>query len=310
MFDLSTTPAQRASLPARLWQYHRERFPLFGHGPLIAVFGFSAIAYSRVCRNAEGFIPGTIYAGGVFMAVSLFLLLRISDEFKDRAEDALYRPHLPVPRGLVSLKELRNLGIVTIVLQILVQGALLPTMFPIYLVVMTWLLLMRLEFFAPAWLKTRPFWYVASHMLIIPLVDVYISGLDWHLSREKPPFGLLFFFLVSYLNGVVLEIGRKIRAAEQEEHNTYSTLLGPSKAVVLWIAILFCTLSAALFASRYAAYSGVYAAVLGVVFLICSAQGVLFLQKKTAVRAKRIEYAAAGWTLAMYLILGSGRIFQ
>ncbi len=45
-------------------------------------------------------------------------------------------------------------------------------------------------------------------MFIIPLIDIYASGLDWFLAGVPPPRGLLFFFAVSYMNGIVLEIGR------------------------------------------------------------------------------------------------------
>ena len=56
---------------------------------------------------------------------------------------------------------------------------------------------MRVEFFVPEWLKNNQLIYVASHMIIIPLIDVYASGLDWFLEGADAPFGLLFFFAVS-----------------------------------------------------------------------------------------------------------------
>ena len=40
----------------RLWIYQAERFPLFGHGLMIMAFTFSAVSYSRIGREAEGFI--------------------------------------------------------------------------------------------------------------------------------------------------------------------------------------------------------------------------------------------------------------
>ena len=39
-----------------------------------------------------------------------FLQLRIADEFKDFEEDTRYRPYRPVPRGLVTLRELGWIG--------------------------------------------------------------------------------------------------------------------------------------------------------------------------------------------------------
>lgn len=196
---------------SRFWTYQSERFPFLAHGPLIAVFSFSAIAYSRLCRGATGFIDWKIYLAGVFCTVTLFLLVRIFDEHKDAEDDALYRPELPVPRGLISLSELRRVGHVVFVLQLLVITTFFPKMFWFFGIVLAYLCLMGVEFFVPDWLRRHQFWYVTSHMFIIPLVDVFASGLDWYLGGFAPPAGLLFFFLVSYLNGIVLEIGRKIR---------------------------------------------------------------------------------------------------
>ena len=48
-------------------------------------------------------------------------------------------------------------------------------------------------------------------------IDLYSSGLDWKLDNAEPHLGLLFFFAVSYMNGLVLEFGRKIRTPEKEE---------------------------------------------------------------------------------------------
>src|SRR5574337_1862899 len=88
----------------RFWIYQQERFPIFGHVPLVASFSFSAIAYSRICRGAAGFVPWDRYLTGIITTITLFLLVRIFDEFKDRKDDEKYRPELPVPRGLVSLQ--------------------------------------------------------------------------------------------------------------------------------------------------------------------------------------------------------------
>ncbi|MFN0036580.1 MAG: UbiA family prenyltransferase [Saprospiraceae bacterium] len=295
---------KKQNLASRLWQYQAERFPIFGHGPLVAAFSFSAISYSIISRGAEGFVPWQVFGGGIFITISLFLLVRIFDEFKDREDDLQHRPHLPVPRGLVTLGELRNVGIMAVLLQLAVQCWLFPQMLPFYFMVVGYLCLMGKEFFAVEWLKARPFWYVTSHMVIIPLVDVYASGLDWHLSGANPPFGLVFFFLVSFLNGIVLEIGRKIRTPENEEFNTYSTMMGAGKATRLWLWVLFATLLAACAAAWYAGFGWVGAGVLIGIFILCGAQGILFLSDQTPKKAKFIEYASAFWTIAMYLTLG------
>lgn len=290
----------------RFLTYQAERFPFLAHGLLIAAFSFSAIAYSRICRGAVGFIDFKIYGIGVFITVTLFFLVRIFDEHKDAEDDARYRPDLPVPRGLVTLNELKRVGWLVFALQIIVHAIWLPAMLPAFLMVMAYLCLMGEEFFVADWLKKRQFWYVTSHMFIIPLVDVYASGLDWHLAGVFPAKGLLFFFAVSYFNGIVLEIGRKIKAPEQESEGvlSYTAQLGTKRAVWLWIAVLLVTLGLAVAAARYAGFGNGTLAFLLAVFGLCTVFAGLFLGKHTPKRAKYIEYASAFWTISMYLSLG------
>lgn len=296
-----------APLLRRLWIYQRERFPLLGHGLLVASFSFSAIAYSRICRGVEGFIEPAHFGVGIFSTITLFLLVRLFDEFKDAEDDARYRPHLPVPRGLVSLPELFRLGVVVVILQVGVNLYFFPAMLWLYLAIMAYLSLMGKEFFVADWLKKHQFWYVVSHMFIIPLIDLYASGLDWLLAGAPAPTGLAFFFIVSYLNGIVLEVGRKIRPAEAEAEGvlTYTALLGIPKALALWVGVLALTFAASVAAAWYAGYAQTMLLVLGGIFVGCALPAFLFWRKPAAARAKSIEYASALWTIAMYMTLGA-----
>ncbi len=295
------------SIFQRFYIYQKERFPILGHGLLVAAFSFSAIAYSRICRGVTGFVDWKIYGVGIFTTITLFMLVRIFDEHKDAEDDALYRKELPVPRGLVSLKELRNIGIGIVVLQILVNLYFFPKMLWIYMLIIAYLSLMGKEFFIAEWLKKHQFWYVTSHMLIIPLVDIYASGLDWLLEGAAAPKGLLFFFAVSYMNGIVLEIGRKIRTPEQEAEGvlTYSALFGAKKATYLWVVVLFVTLVCSIAAAHYAGYGATAFYVLIAFFVLCVAIAFYFLKNATSKSAKAIELASAVWTIAMYLTLGA-----
>ena len=100
----------RAGLPARFWAYQRERFPLAGFVPIIAAFTFSSAAYSRLARGSSGFIPWSRFGVGALTALVFFFMLRVLDEHKDQDVDLRFRAELPVPRGLVSLGELRAIG--------------------------------------------------------------------------------------------------------------------------------------------------------------------------------------------------------
>lgn len=297
-----------SSFLTRLFIYQKERFPVLGHGLLVAAFSFSAISYSRICRGAAGFVSLRTFFTGIFITISLFFLLRVSDEFKDAEDDARYRGRLPVPRGLISLRELALTTIPIIILQLYINVFILPGMLILYVVVIAYLLLMGKEFFMSAWLKKHQFWYVVSHMFIIPLIDIYASGLDWKLEGARPPNGLFWFFAVSYMNGIVLEIGRKIRIPEMESEGviTYSALLGAKKSVILWICTLLLTLTVSICASVFAGYGKLALIVLGCVFTVCSLPAFIFLKKPSQKASKFIEYASAFWTVAMYVTLGGG----
>jgi 4-hydroxybenzoate polyprenyltransferase len=306
--EFSKPEENNSSFVKRFYLYQKERFPIAGYAVLVGAFSFSAIAYSRICRGAAGFVDWKIYLVGIFITITLFLLVRIFDEFKDAEDDAKYRKDLPVPRGLVSLRELAIVGTIIIALQIAVNLFFFPKMLIIYFIIIGYLCLMGKEFFVAEWLKKHQFWYVTSHMFIIPLIDIYASGLDWLLSGVSAPAGLLFFFAVSYMNGIVLEIGRKIRAPEKEANGvlTYSSMLGVNRAVTLWLFILLITLSLSIAACVFAGYGMTAFIVLGAVFVLCSLPAFLFLKNKTHKLSKMIEYASALWTIAMYLTLGGG----
>lgn len=295
------------ALPTRLFIYLQERFPLMSHGMLITAFTFSAISYSRLSRGMAGFISTQDFIIGLLNGLAFFLLLRICDEFKDQNEDRLYRAYLPVPRGLVRLAELKNLGIAIGCLQLLSLLLFQPQMLGLYFIVMGYLFLMTKEFYAPQWLKQRPLIYALSHMMIIPLIDLYSSGLDWKMTNSPMHSDMLWFMLVSYLNGLVLEIGRKIKAPKFEEIgvNTYTKIYGTKPAAIMWVALLTMTLLTALMAITKI-QTGHYApALLTIIYLLILTPGIAFVLNPTVKRSILIEKASGIWTISMYLILGA-----
>ncbi len=296
---------QNEPLLLRFYQYQRERFPFLVHGLLIAAFSFSAIAYSRLVRDATGFIPLTDYLFCACTNVVLFFLLRVSDEHKDKDIDAAYRPYLPVPRGLISLRELRIIGYALLVPVTLLNVGLYPALLPFYGLALAYLFLMRYEFFAGHWLNQHQVWYIISHMVIIPLNDIYASSFDWKLNQATPGLGLLFFFLVSYLNGVVLEVGRKLKAPGQEEEGVVSyTGLWGRKAPFIWIGLLTANFAAACAAAYYAGHQSATFIVLTLFFGVALTPAIWFIKKPAAKAGKAIELFSVLWAFGMYLTLG------
>ena len=192
----------------------------------------------------------------LFIIIFMFFFqLRITDEFKDYEEDLKYRSYRPVQRGIISLKALGKIGIATIIIQIILAHIINPKLIYFMLLVWIYMFLMTKEFFIKNWLTERILIYALSHvviMIFITLVivkgtgyilqDHFLETLYLLLEKYKKNIfiGLIPLFALNYLNGIVLEIGRKTRKANEEEHGvqTYSKLWGRKKAVFI-LCILY-----------------------------------------------------------------------
>ena len=172
--------------------YQRERFPLAAHAPLVAAFSASAVCFSSLLRGHVAAPRPAALVVAFVTSLLFFLQLRIADEFKDFEEDSRFRPYRPVPRGLVTLRELAWIGVAAAVVQLglalwLDAAARVAAGAVVDLVSR----LMTREFFVPRWLRAHPIVYMASHMLILPLIDLYATACDWRVAGERTaPVGL------------------------------------------------------------------------------------------------------------------------
>ena len=243
--------------------YLNERFPLGKNSFFVLIFTLSGYIYTSLLYNSKIMY---LFTNGVkigifqYKVIALFIIifmfffqLRITDEFKDYEEDLKYRAYRPVQRGVISLKTLRKIGIATVIIQIMLAHVIDPEI--IYFMIFVWIymFLMAKEFFIKKWLTKRILIYALSHVVIMVFItlviveatqyivpknifDVFI--LQWY--KHNIDFALIPLFALNYLNGIVLEIGRKTRRADEEEHGvqTYSKLWGRKKAVVI-LSLLF-----------------------------------------------------------------------
>lgn len=287
----------------RWWIYQKERFPLLAHGPLIAAFSACAVSFSSLLRGAPA-PDASMFATAFGVCLLMFLQLRIADEFKDAEEDARWRPYRPVPRGLVTLGELRVLFVLAALIQSALVFLLEPRLFLVLAIAWTYLGLMCVEFFCRDWLKKRPVVYLVSHMGIMPLVDFFGTACEWLPRAGAPPGGLGWFLTASFCNGIVIEIGRKLRqpADEEEGVETYSRLWGKSGAAAVWVAALAATLGCAIMAAAAIGFILPVAITLTTVFLLSLSHLPSYL--KGNLPGKRLEALSALWTLVLYLMLG------
>lgn len=233
------TSEDRLNLVQRLWVYQAERIPLGKTAILLAVFSAASINVSAFL--ADRALPGwSAYATAFLVSLIIFIQLRACDEFKDAEDDRLYRPERPVPRGLVSLKLILMIGAGLVPVATLVTLGYHPPLFLLLGLVWLWLGLMTVEFFVPEWLKARPVLYLISHMAIMPLLDLFVTGAEWMAADGGPAPTLALFLVLSFVNGCVLEIGRKIWAPYNERVGveSYSRLWGVSAAILVWMVLI------------------------------------------------------------------------
>ena len=258
--------------------YLNERFPLGKNSFFVLIFTLSGYIYTGLLYNSK--IIKSILSKEVnrvpllwgkeidkvpiiwyklfplFIIIFMFFFqLRITDEFKDYEEDLKYRPYRPVQRGIISLKALGKIGIATIIIQIILAHVINPKLIYFMLLVWIYMFLMTKEFFIKNWLTERILIYAFSHVVIMIFITlVIVKGTGYilqdhfletlYLSLEKYEknifIGLIPLFALNYLNGIVLEIGRKTRKSDEEEHRvqTYSKLWGRKKAVII-LSLLF-----------------------------------------------------------------------
>jgi 4-hydroxybenzoate polyprenyltransferase len=144
-------------------------------------------------------------------------------------------------------------------------------------------------------------------MAVMPFIDFYTTGLDWWRARAAPPHGLWLFLAVTFLNGMVVEIGRKVRAPadEREGVDTYTASWGLKVAPIVWTAMLLASATTALAALRHVSAAPWLALALCVAAIACATPGVAFAAAPAAKWARRLDRAGQLWPLVTYLTLGA-----
>ena len=294
-------------MTSRWWVYQSERFPIFRHGFLMATVCFGALVYSLRARGNYEFPDVDTLLIAFVSTFIFFLQLRIADEFKDYDDDLAYRPYRPVQRGLVLLSDLRRIALAAAAIQILIVLWISPRLLLPLFLVWAYMLLMTKEFFVHNWIKRRPVIYLLSHMLIMPLIYFYITACDWKAADAAIPGDLVWLLGMGFFNGIVIEIGRKIRSPQDEEQGveTYSALWGPARATLVWIGALLATMLFALIAAHKIHFTAPMAWLLAVSILAAFMGAARFLHNPVRGSGKLIEHISGIWTLMLHLGMAS-----
>jgi 4-hydroxybenzoate polyprenyltransferase len=304
------SPVPSQSFAARLWIYQSERFPLLKTSVLLAVFTSASVNASA--HLAERALPPIeAYLVAFFVTLVIFFQMRACDEFKDLDDDRRYRPERPIPRGLVRLQTIGLIAVGLGVVAAAVTGFHLPTLLLPLMLVWLWLGLMTAEFFAPEWLKARPLIYLVSHMAIMPLIDFFVTACEWLRHASAPAPALWLFLALSFANGCVLEIGRKLYAPENERagFDTYSALYGPRAAATMWAGALTCAYALSI-AVGAAMGVGIFVAIAGgVAYALAFSAALSYRRAPTPAAQNRMDQMAGLWVLICYGLAGFATSF-
>ncbi|MEM8792359.1 MAG: UbiA family prenyltransferase [Pseudomonadota bacterium] len=267
--------------------------------------------FSAASINVSAFLAGRelpdigAYLAGFVLAISIFFQMRVCDEVKDHEIDAAYRPERPIPRGLVSLRLIVKLGLLSSFLAIAAAVSVSFGVIWLLLAVWGWLGAMTIEFGRPEWLRARPTIYLVSHMAIMPLIDLMLTGVEW-VAEGGPGQHLWLFLALSFVNGCVLEIGRKTWAPEDEREGveSYSSSWGYRRAIAVW-GICLAAAAGLLLALGWImdVFQGV-AFLLALGLAVCLWTAWRFHTRPDTRTANAVDVVSGGWVFLSYFAAG------
>ncbi|MBN4077350.1 hypothetical protein JYT19_00395 [Sulfobacillus acidophilus] len=291
----------------RMLLWANERFPL-SHALLFFIMFFCAFVYGKVIMSEGPIALKFEDFFGFFATWAFFLLLRIFDEHKDYEIDCKNYPNRVLQSGLITLNNLKVLGALAILCQVLVsthfdQGIYFVT--KIWLVTFLYSVLMAKEFFIGKWLEKRLVLYAFSHLLIMPFALLWMAQMaspKMLMSTEIWP-----LLLLAFLSGAAFEITRKTKGPSEEKTgvDSYSKILGAKLSSFVIFLLLLSSLAVQIYVveSLFKAESLIPVLVLNSVF-ITACFGLYSYIKSPSIKGRKINEALVSLSmLVAYVVL-------
>jgi len=238
--EASDAPRRRQltehALAWRLGRFVAERFPLASYGVLTVALVLCGQASAALAAGG-GLGSWPVVGGAASAALLVFLQLRILDDLRDAPIDRSARPERPLPRGLVTERELLGLAVACGLAGGAIAAALAPAVLACYglAVAQVWLLAVggRSPAPGPGGLLTG----ALVHSLIVPTVLALAWAASAPLAWSAQLAGAL---LVAWGVGLALEVGRKTLAPDEERAGieSYSAAFGRTRAIALVVLFL------------------------------------------------------------------------
>lgn len=206
--------------------YLKERFPLPTYVLLSLGFSISGAYLTQSHWQFKNLIAS-------FIGLMLFFFeLRLMDELKDYAKDQVAHPTRPLPRQLISVKEVRHC-IHLIILSMLIYGLIIyillnPYAGILYSLISIYLWLMYREFYLGTWLSSRPFSYGLTHQIII--IPICLFCVSVHQQGNLLISSHMFAYCSCVLGAFfTYEICRKLNPQSHPILKTYLLVCGRTK---------------------------------------------------------------------------------
>jgi len=211
-------------------QYQLERFPLVVLVPvsLSGVIGTSAIL---------GLHNWTTIALATCLTIAFLFHVRVIDEMRDFLHDTAYHPDRPVQKQIISIKELKILRVISLLLFFGISLYSLRT-FILAVLVFLYSSLAGRDFFCPN--RIRKYFYAYNLLNMVQLIGlqmVVYTMFNWNYSFNKI---IIAHIIMVFLLSLLLEVVRKIKLPKDETlgRDTYSDRLGFTGSIIFLAIIL------------------------------------------------------------------------
>jgi 4-hydroxybenzoate polyprenyltransferase len=286
----------------RMRGYFAEMLPLPGHLLEAALVYLGIALFARDIHHVRPPLLSRYTVVGVWSVFSVWVILRLMDEIKDRDIDRRLFPERPLPAGRVLETDIQ-VSLAAAIVAYLLASLAAGHAFWTALVVLGYMILMFRLFFVPDLLRGSLMLSLVTHTPILPLMILQcfaifsaesgrdLRALAWPLVAP--------YVLMLWSAHAAWEIARKVRRpADETDYVTYSSILGPAAAVTLVVAMQVITVAAALYLFVALGLSWMYLAVVILTFAVMLGACLRFLTTEDP-RFSRLRPYAEAFVLAV-----------
>lgn len=291
------------SLLSRFNEYQKERFPfaVLIFTTLSVVLSSAAIVVSESTSFSSLTIPIIV---GTMTCLLFMFNIRVFDDFKDKGFDNKYHKERPVQRGLISLKELNIINLVSIVFQVILNAFISLGAFIYWILAMCYSLIAKKEFFIKNYIRKRFILYNFLNLMQMFFLQIYLYAIiEPNFSFKDPLVFIHFIFVLS--NALILEVARKLKSKHNESKglDTYSSRYGVRKSSYIYAGSYLVTYLFFLVIFLQINFSIIILllSLLSLVLIIYST--IYYATKRSKLSTKVLEGIAILFYLSMHLLI-------